>query len=160
MLSQLTIDGNQFILSGTVASGMIEQLVEENAPVECRVALAAVENPKTIGSGSACVVDSRCTTYFFKSQDAFSIYKPLDEATGQSSKVGANFCIHGIGTVEIKVIYDNVIHTLEFTNVLHAPDITANLISISKMDLAGWEVISENNGHGFSWVTRKYLIEY
>ena len=103
--------------------------------------MAAVENPETIGSGSACVVDSRCTTYFFKSQDAFSIYKPLDEATGQSSKVGANFCIYGIETVEIKVIHDNVIHTLEFTNVLHAPDITANLISISKMDLAGWEVI-------------------
>ena len=31
-----------------------------------------------------------CTTYFFKSHDAFSSYTPLEKAAGQSSKEGTN----------------------------------------------------------------------
>ena len=133
--------GNRFVLPGAINPDDIKRLIEEVIPIECKVALAAAANPETIGIGSACVADSGCTTYFFKSRDVFSIYKPLDKAIGQSSMVGANFRVLGMGTVEIKVVHENTEHTLEFTNALHAPDVTANLISIGRMDLAGWEVI-------------------
>jgi len=33
---------------------------------------------------------------------------------------------------------------LTFRDALHAPDITANLLSISKMDLAGWDAVFGN----------------
>ena len=120
-----------FILPGATIPNNIERLIEENTPVEHKVTLAADANPETIGIGSACITDLGCTTYFFKSCNAFPIYKPLDKMIGQSSMVSTNFQVLGMGTVEIKVIHDNVEHTLEFTNVLYAPDVTANLISIS-----------------------------
>ena len=60
---------------------------------------------------------------------------------GQSSMVGANFRVLGMGTVEIKAIHDNVERTVESTNALHAPDVTASLISIIRMGLAGWDVV-------------------
>jgi len=60
---------------------------------------------------------------------------------GQSSKEGASFSILGIGDVEIKVVFNNVENTLTFRDALHAPDITANLLSISKMDVAGWHAM-------------------
>jgi hypothetical protein len=132
--------GIRFVLPGVTITDNIEKLIEENTPVEHKIALAAT-NAETIGLGSACVADSGCTTYFFKSRESFSIYKPLDKMIGQSSMVGANFRVLGMGTVEIKAIHDNVEHTLEFTNALHGPDVTANLISISRMDLAGWDVV-------------------
>ncbi|EDR06963.1 uncharacterized protein LACBIDRAFT_328359 [Laccaria bicolor S238N-H82] len=131
---------NRFILPGAVTNN-IKRLVDENTAVERKIALAAAANPEAIGISSACVADSGCTTYFFKSRNVFSIYKSLDKTIGQSSMVGANFRVLGMGTVEIKVVHENVEHTLVFTNALHAPDVTANLISISRMDLAGWEVI-------------------
>jgi hypothetical protein len=130
--------GNRFVLPGAINPDDIERLIEDVIPIERKVALAAAANPETIGIGSACVADSGCATYFFKSRDVFSI---LNKAVGQSSMVGANFRVLGVGTVEIKVVHENTEHTLKFTNALHVPDVTVNLISIGRMDLAGWEVL-------------------
>ena len=132
-----TSTGMHFILPGATIPNNIKRLIEENTPIECKVTLTADANPETIGIGSACIADLGCTTYSFRSHNAFSIYKPLNKMIGQSLMVSTNFQVLGIGIVEIKVIYDNVEHTLEFTNVFHAPDVTTNLISISHMDLAG-----------------------
>ena len=63
---------------------------------------------------------------------------------GQSSKVGANFSVLGIGNIDICVVRDNKEHPLTFTDALHAPDVSANLISISRMDLNGWDVVFGN----------------
>ncbi len=61
--------------------------------------------------------------------------------TGQSSKLGANFSVLGIGNVEINVVHNQKEHKLTFKDSLHAPDVTANLISISRMDQMGWDVV-------------------
>jgi hypothetical protein len=60
---------------------------------------------------------------------------------GQSSKEGTSFTILGTGDVELKVTFKESERTLSFRDALHAPDITANLLSISRMDLAGWSTV-------------------
>ena len=45
----------------------IEKIITINAPVIQKIALAAVEDTGTLSTGTACVADSGCTTYFFKS---------------------------------------------------------------------------------------------
>jgi hypothetical protein len=134
-------NGSHYALSASFDIKNIEEIIAQNGPVHRKIALAAAENPGTLSTGTACVADSGCTTYFFKSREAFSSYKPLEKAAGQSSKEGASFTVLGVGTVQIKVIYNGLEQTLSFSNALHAPDITANLISISRMDLAGWDIV-------------------
>jgi len=141
--SSLTIDGvinpgGHFALSATL-NDEVDKLVEENKSVLQKVALAASQVLPSISSCS--FADSGCTTHFFKSQDVFANYKPLERMAGQSSKEGASFLILGIGDVEIKVVFNNVENTLTFCNALHAPNITTNLLSISKMDVVGWHAM-------------------
>jgi Reverse transcriptase (RNA-dependent DNA polymerase)/gag-polypeptide of LTR copia-type/GAG-pre-integrase domain len=133
--------GSHYALSASFNIKDIEQVIAQNIPVERKIALAVAENPKTLDMGSACVADSGCTTYFFKSREAFSSYTALEKAAGQSSKEGTNFTVLGMGTVQIKVVHNGLEHTLTFGNALHAPDVTANLISISRLDLAGWDIV-------------------
>ena len=72
------------------------------------------------------------------------MYKALNKVVGQSSKEGTSFTILGTENVEFKVLFQGVEHTLTFHDALHAPDITANLLSISKMDLARWSTTFGN----------------
>ena len=133
--------GGHYALSASFNIRDIEHIIARNLSVERKVALAVAESPETLNTGTACVADSGCTTYFFKSREAFSSYTPLDKAAGQSSKEGTSFTVLGMGTVQIKVIHKGLEQTLTFGNALHAPDVTANLISISRLDLAGWDTI-------------------
>ena len=141
MASIVEIPGGHYALSAAINVEEIKRLIEENLPVEQRVqtALAASENTSIISN--ACIADSGCTSYFFKSRDAFVTYNPIKTLVGQSSKSGANFSVLGFGNVEISVVNNNKRHTLLLKDALHAPDVTANLISISKMDLAGWDAV-------------------
>ena len=68
----------------------------------------------------------------------------LDKVVGQSSKEGTKFTILGKGDVELQVIFNGMEHILIFHNFLHTPDIMANLLSISRMDLARWNVVFGN----------------
>jgi len=91
-------------------------------------------------SSLSSFADSGCTIHFFKNREVFSSYKPLNRVEGQSSKEGTSFTILGSGNVEFKVMFEGRENTLMFHDTLHAPDITANLLSISRMDRAGWSV--------------------
>lgn len=132
------VAGVHFALSASIDTSQIQQLITENTPIERKVALAAANHTTNISS--ACVADSGCTAYFFKERDVFVEYRPVD-MTGQSSKAGVSFTVKGVGKVQIQVIRDGKQHTLTFNDALHAPDITANLISISKMDRQGWHAV-------------------
>src|SRR5271155_55858 len=134
-------NGSHYALSASFDIKNIEEIIAQNGPVNRKIALAAAENPGTLSTGTACVADSGCTTYFFKSREAFSSYKPSEKAAGQSSKEGASFTVLGVGTVQVKVVHNGLEQTLSFSNALHAPDVTANLISVSRMDLEGWDVV-------------------
>jgi hypothetical protein len=133
--------GSHYALMGSVDVNDLEEIIARNAPIDRKVALAVAENPGTLSTGTACVADSGCTTHFFKSREYFSSYGVLERAAGQSSKEGTSFTVLGIGTVQMKVIHNKLEHTLTFKDALHAPDVTANLISISRLDLAGWDIV-------------------
>ena len=133
--------GGHYALSSSFNIENIETIITQNLPIERKVALAVAENPGTLSTGTACIADSGCTTHFFKSRETFSSYKPLEKAAGQSSKEGTSFSVLGMGTVQMKVIHNGVEQTLTFRDALHAPDVTANLISISRLDLAGWDTV-------------------
>jgi hypothetical protein len=141
MASVVEIPGGHYALSATINVEEIERLILENSPVEQRVqsALAASEDASIISN--ACVADSGCTSYFFKNRDAFVTYNPIKMLVGQSSKSGASFSVLGFGNVEISIVNNDTRHTLLLKDALHAPDVTANLISISKMDIAGWDAV-------------------
>ena len=137
--SEVVKPGAHYALSATLKAVDISAILEENAPSIERVALAAGNVPVSMSSCS--FADSGCTIHFFKSRDVFTSYKPLDKVVGQSSKEGTDFTILGTGNVELRVVFNGTEHTLTFRDALHAPDITANLLSIGKMDLAGWSAI-------------------
>jgi hypothetical protein len=141
MASVVEIPGGHYALSTTIDVKEIERLIAENTPVEQRVqiALAASEDMSLISN--ACVADSGCTSYFFKNRDAFVTYNPIKTLVGQSSKSGTSFPVLGFGNVEVSIVHGNKRNTLLLKDALHAPDVTANLISISKMDLAGWDIV-------------------
>jgi len=97
-------------------------LIEENSPVEQQVqtALTASEDASIISN--ACIADSGCTSYFFKSCDVFVTYNPIKTLVGQSSKSGANFSVLGFRNVEISIVNNNKQHALLLKDALHAPD--------------------------------------
>jgi hypothetical protein len=74
---------------------------------------------------------------FLQKLGVFSSYKPLNKVVDQLLKEGTSFTILGTGNVKIRVMFKGTEHTLTFRDTLYAPDIMANLLSISKMDLAG-----------------------
>ena len=112
MASIVEIPRGHYALSATINTKEIKRLIEENLPVEQQVqtVLAASENASIISN--ACIADSGCTSYFFKSHDAFVTYNPIKTLVGQSSKSGANFSVLGFRNVEISIVNDNKRHTL------------------------------------------------
>jgi hypothetical protein len=144
-----TVDRNiksseHYALSALIIPDNIKDILKENKCSLRKVALAAGNLPESMSSCS--FADSGCMIHFFKNRDVFLFYKPLNQVVSQSSKEGTSFTILGTGDIEFKVIFQGTKHTLTFHNALHAPNITANLLSISKMDLAGWSAIFRN-GH-------------
>jgi hypothetical protein len=135
------VTGGHYALMGSSNVEFIEEIIARNAPIDRKITLAVAENPGTLSTGTACVADSGCTTHFFKSRGHFSSYTALEKAAGQSSKEGTSFTVLGMGTVQMKVIHNNLEHTLTFKDALHAPDVTVNLISISQLDLGGWDIV-------------------
>jgi hypothetical protein len=134
--------GSHYALSAYVDLSNIDTILDENVDSLRRVALAAGNVPTSMTSCS--FADSGCTIHFFKHKDVFSSYRPLNKMVGQSSKEGADFTILGTGNVELRVSFKGKEHTLTFRDALHAPDITANLLSISRMDIAGWDAVFGN----------------
>ncbi|KAJ3768028.1 hypothetical protein FB446DRAFT_707332 [Lentinula raphanica] len=82
--------------------------------------------------------DSGATAHFFHDRAVFRNYVERKGTVGHSSKKGVQFDILGQGDVDIRIIHNNVAHTLTFQNVFHAPSIASNLISIGLLDKLGW----------------------
>ena len=136
--------GMHYALSASINLSNIDTIIKENTDSLRKVALIA--GNVLPATPSCSFADSGCTIHFFKHREVFSSYKPLNKVVGQSSEEGTSFTILGTGNIELKVVFKGKEHTLMFCDALHAPDITANLLSISKMDLAGWNAVF-SNGH-------------
>ncbi len=84
--------------------------------------------------------DSGASTHFIQNRECFFHYLPLGEMSGTSSKAGASLKIHGVGTVALKSSVLGVQNVFTLSKALHCPDVSANLISISRLDKEGWFV--------------------
>ncbi len=83
--------------------------------------------------------DSGASTHFVQNRDHFFNYIPL-ETSGSSSKVGAALKVLGTGTVAVKTTIGGTEKIITFSKMLHCPDVSANLLSISRLDKEGWKV--------------------
>ncbi len=84
--------------------------------------------------------DSGVSTHFIQNKDCFFHYMPLGETTGTLSKAGTALNIQGIGTVALKSTVSGSQNIFTLSKALHCPDISTNLISISRLDKEGWFV--------------------
>lgn len=107
MASVVEIPGGHYVLSTTIDIEEIERLISKNIPVEqhVQIALAASEDSSLISN--ACIADSRCTSYFFKNQDAFVTCNPIKMLVGQLSKSGMSFPVLGFRNVEVSIVHGN-----------------------------------------------------
>ncbi|PBK76313.1 hypothetical protein ARMSODRAFT_864124, partial [Armillaria solidipes] len=82
--------------------------------------------------------DSSASTHFIQNKDCFFHYLLLSETAGTLSKAGAALKIQGISTVALKSTVEGIQNVFTLSKALHCPDISANLISISRLNKEGW----------------------
>lgn len=89
------------------------------------------------------VVDSRATECCFRDRGDFAEYHPVKSREGNAAE-GSKFRILATSVVRKFITYRGERKEIAF-NAIHTPDITANLISVSKLDQKGYAV---EFGHG------------
>ncbi|KAI0348940.1 hypothetical protein OH77DRAFT_1382055, partial [Trametes cingulata] len=67
----------------------------------------------------------------------FSEYRTVTPFTGNAARRGATFQIVGMGDVQILLRMGGRESVVILKDVLHAPDLAANLISIARIDRGG-----------------------
>jgi hypothetical protein len=105
-------------------------------------ALLTIPNPDP--NNVLTFIDSGASDHCFVSRADFgNDYVAFDvPREGQSASKGAKFRILGQGSITKTVESPgmNSRTTLKFNSVLHTPDLTANLISVGRFDIAGFSV--------------------
>ncbi|KAK7029229.1 hypothetical protein R3P38DRAFT_2393356, partial [Favolaschia claudopus] len=84
------------------------------------------------------VVDSGATEHCFWRREDFAEYHPVESREGNAAE-GSKFRILATGTVRKTFTFNGRAKEITFS-AIHTPDITANLISISKLDEKGCAV--------------------
>ena len=87
-------------------------------------------------------------TYFVNRSD-FDTYLEISPVTGQGAGKGLGFQIIGVGSVRKDVVMDGKRRRVIFENVAHAPDLMANLVSLSRLDADGVFIEVGNGGMTF-----------
>lgn len=106
-----------------------------------------VYTPPTAGIGGRddWIVDSGATRHVTWNRDLFSQYEQAREgdylyvANGQTAK------IHGRGEVIIRFPGKERVHTATIADVLHVPNMTVNLLSVSAMAKKGIRTVAEGD---------------
>jgi hypothetical protein len=102
--------------------------------------------------GALTYMDSGASDTMFISRDSFSDYKSIEPRLGDSAKaVDGGFEIIGEGSVVQRYQVDGKEKNITYTRALHAPSLSANLVSVSSLDAAG---LTTTFGQGRG-VTRK-----
>ncbi len=104
----------------------IEGILETEEP-------ALMVNNTSAVDTSLLYEDSGALTHFIQNRECFFHYLPLGETSGTSSKAGMSLKIHGVGTVALKSSILGIQNMFTLS-------ISANLISISRLDKEGWFV--------------------
>ncbi|KAJ7736927.1 hypothetical protein B0H16DRAFT_1214845, partial [Mycena metata] len=78
--------------------------------------------------------DSGASDHFFRNREDFATYDVIAARTGKSALASeGDFAIVGKGNVKKVFRVDGKLVHVTFTNVLHAPSLSANLVSVSQL---------------------------
>lgn len=113
--------------------------------------------------------DSGATDHCYVRREDFTTYSTIPIRHGKAAKRGTQFSIVGIGSVTKILPVEGRLVSMTFTNVLHTPDLSANLISVSRLDSMGCTttfgggkfVVRDKNGKSClegQMVNRMYMV--
>lgn len=95
------------------------------------------------GSSTICksdwIVDSGATQHMSPNKEWFSEYRPITQKPVYTANSGQMKAI-GIGKMEVKFQGDNQVSTIVLKDVLHIPELSANLISVGRLSDLDWEI--------------------
>ncbi|KAF5369735.1 hypothetical protein D9757_011985 [Collybiopsis confluens] len=97
-------------------------------------ALAASEE------NSGTCADSGASDHFFKNRSDFVTYMPCSQ-TCQSSEASTTLKVIGYGQATKTFVHNGKDITITFDHALHTPNISSDLISISKLDGKGCQIL-------------------
>lgn len=118
-------------IDGETLEAIEKVLREETVLVVNNASKGSVDNSLLYG-------DSGASTHFIQNRECFFHYMPLGEMSESSSKAGASLNIQGVSTVALKSSVADSQNIFMLSKALHCPNISANLISISRLDKEGW----------------------
>ena len=95
---------------------------------------------------SKWIVDSGATCHMCNNKNLFLELRNLEEV--HEIKVGDGYSVEakGEGTIELQVMLDDAVNSCKLYNVLYIPDLSFNLLSVSKTVKAGKTVKFSQNG--------------
>lgn len=92
------------------------------------------------------IVDSGATRHICNNQESFRTLKQLNETISLTLPDGTKILAENEGTCEMKTINEKgEVKRIGITNVLFAPEVKHNFLSVSKIDQKGYTVLFKNN---------------
>ncbi|KAF7371645.1 Gag-Pol polyprotein [Mycena venus] len=94
---------------------------------------------RVISTKTVTFLDSGASNHFFRDHSDFRTYVAVAVRTGKSALASeGDFAIVGKGTIaKVFNVGEKEVH-ITFLNALHAPSLSANLVSVSQFDKAGY----------------------
>ena len=82
--------------------------------------------------------DMAASDHCWINREDFDTYQPLASREGSGAPVGSTFPIAGVGTIRKSITHNGKQIALTFENSLHTPTLQHNLVSIGRLDRAGY----------------------
>jgi len=93
--------------------------------------------------------DTAASDHCWINREDFDMYQPLASCEGLGAPVGSTFPIAGVGTVRKSITHNGKQIALTFENSLHTPTLQHNLVSIGRLDRAGYSATFGGGGVNF-----------
>ena len=92
-------------------------------------------------------IDSGCSNHLTHDKSLFISYSDLPSGCNTSVEVGNgdNAVVIGKGTINLIIQVENISKTCQLSNVLYAPDLDYNLVSVSSLDKKGLTTVFANS---------------
>ena len=115
---------------------------------------------QTLTENLMTYADSGATDHCFAGQEDFITYLAYNPScTSRTANKDGTIRILGVGKVKCTFTYNGCLIHLTFKAAIHAPDLSANLISISKFDDLGFYTIFRGGKVVFIDTTKRVMME-
>ena len=117
---------------------------------------ATLKNGSPASDPDIWYLDSGATVHFSPHRDQFKSYQTLDKPLEIETAQGTIYGI-GKGTIMVEAVADDDVNILQLRNVVHAPEMSVNLLSAIVLYDLGFEV-SMKPGHDVNILRNGSLI--